>query len=227
MSDSNPNKVSTPSTPASPAKSTTPTVVDPNIMLAELMKQVAELKVAQANQEKASNAQLAAKLDPAQKPKEIDWSKVKETEIFNMDIPVPTIEHSLATYLDVQLLDQNYVARWVHTKRHNLGPRIKLGWRFVAKEDLDPNFPHALDFDTSGHYSFDDVVCMMIPKSVYFGKLKQNFNRATTIQRKKEVKAPKGDIPGISDELPVQAALERGAMEFYEPSAPKQNIEQI
>lgn len=220
-----------PGVQAAPAPQPTPTMVDPSVTLAELMKQVAELKQKEEVRQKQEVAKLESTFEPKPKAaqpakKEIDWSKVREEDVFSMDIPVPTLEHSLATYLDVKLLDQNYVARWVQVKAHNLGPRLRLGWRFVTKADLDPNFPHALDFDTNGRYSFDDVVCLMIPKSIYYAKLKQNYNRATMIQRKKEVKA-RTDIPGLTDELPIQQAFDRGAMEFYEPNAPKTNMEQL
>jgi hypothetical protein len=160
--------------------------------------------------------------------KTINWDNVSEADIFKMDIPVPTIEHALETYLDVHLVDKGYVPRWVHKNQHNIGPKLQQGYSFISKEDLDPNFGHPLEFDTNGHYAFDDVICLKIPKSIYYGKLKSNFNRATSIQRGKEVRARTSggdvDLAAISDNPYVNAAQQKGAMSFYEPSPSKLTV---
>ena len=146
--------------------------------------------------------------------KEIDWSKVEEKDILSLSIPVPTIDHALEGYLDVVLADKNYVARWVHKSQHNLGPKLNRGFTFVTKEDMDVSKPLPLEFDSEGHYSFDDVVCLKIHKSIYLGKLKQNMTRATKIQKQKEL--TNSHIPALSDDPAFTAAQSKGKMDFYD-----------
>jgi len=219
--------MSNPTTPVQPAKEAGAPpagAIDP-ALLADLVLKFTELK--------KKNDELSAKLEASPAPaagaakpkkKELDWSKISEQDIFNMDIPVPAIEHALETYLDVHLKDKNFHPRWVHKSIHNIGPRLKSGYSFVEEADLDTVYNHPLTFDTSGHYAFDDVICLKIPKSIYFGKIKMNYNRATAIQRGKEVQArnPNKDIDleSISDNPYVSAAQQRGSLQFYEPSAP-------
>lgn len=197
------------------------------------MDVVAELLLKfKALQEKneALEAKVSAQPAPRKAPSApvINWATVSEADIFNMDIPVQTIEHALETYLDVYLLDKNFVPRWVHKNQHNIGPKLNAGYSFVTEEDLDPNKGHALLFDTNGHYSFDDVICLKIPKSIYFGKIKANFNRATSVQRGKEVRArnmnQEINLDAISDNPYVNAAQQRGSLQFYEPSAPSLTV---
>ena len=170
-----------------------------------------------ADLQKSFKAQQAKEQQSGQvtkTPEEIDWSRVNEEEILTLDIPVATIEHGLETYLDVKLLDSNYIARWVQVASFNLGPKLKRGFSFVTKEDLDPTYPHPFDFDEKGRYSFNDVVCLKIHKKLYYTKIKANMQRATVIQRKKEVTNP--HIPALTDSA-VANAESRGAMQFYQP----------
>jgi hypothetical protein len=202
----------------------------PTDVVAKLLEQFKELKA--TNEALAAKVAASSPAAPSKKtsPPQIDWSKVSEADIFTMDIPVPTIEHALETYLDVYLADKNFVARWVHKNQHNIGPKLNAGYTFVTKEDLDPNKAHALLFDTNGHYSFDDVICLKIPKQIYFAKIKANFNRATSVQRGKEVRQRQSNqdinVEAISDNPYVNAAQQRGSLQFYEPSAPSLTVAQ-
>lgn len=159
--------------------------------------------------------EAAAKAAVAAAPKEIDWTKLTEADVFNMDIPIPIIEQETPEYLTVHLKDQNYVPRWIHVMRERLGPCLSSGYSYITPEDLDMRFPHPLQFDANNHYSFGDVVCLKILKSLYWGLLRRNYaktmmihGRATSRQKLRE---------SIQDDERLGEALDKNALQMYTP----------
>ena len=147
--------------------------------LQKLMQEVLDLKKAVEAKDK-QRAQAIANA----KPPEIDWSKIEEKDIIDLSIDIPVIEQEIPSYLDVKLLDKNYISRWINTVPQRLGVCLAEGYSYVTKEDMDPRYPIFLAFDTSGHYSCGDVVALKILKSRYYPAIKANYMKTMAIHGK-------------------------------------------
>lgn len=204
------NKTPTP-TPAAPAK--------PQPTVAELLAEVVSLKKAVATK---ADAPVPPK-PPESQAKEIDWSKVSESEVFDLSVAIPAIEHDLPDYMNVQLVDKNYVPRWTHKLPQNLGPKLAAGYQYVTKEDLDTRYPIPLLFDGEGHYCFADVVLLKIHKSRYYPALRRNHEKTMAIHGAGKVRA------AVQQQLDTQNpalanAVRRGAMSFYEDKSTEETF---
>lgn len=132
----------------------------------------------------------------------VDFSNIREKDIFNLDIPIVAIEHAMPEHLTVDLQDPNFVARWVHTSAQRLGTMKSNGWDYVVCQDLAHELAIEVQPDVSGHFVFNDVVLMKIPKKKYFGQLKANHLRAMAMTgsaalHEKMKKAVESEIPTI------------------------------
>lgn len=190
-----------------PAPQAQPASID---ALKQLMQEIQDLK----NKVDAKPAKPVTAAAP--KSKEIDWTKITEADIANLDVPIPVIEQETPEYLTVNLKDKNYVPRWVHILPERLGVCLSTGYTYVEEADLDPNYPHPLKFDVNAKYSHGDVVCLKILKSRYYGAIKRNYLKTMSIHGKAQVRdramrAIENDNPQIAD------AIHRGAMTLYEP----------
>ena len=199
-------KINPPTPAATPAA---PTGLD---QIKQLLKEVSDLK-AKVDAKTGSQPQPAA---VQSKPKEIDWTKITEVDIANLDIPIPVFEQQIPEYLTVHLKDKNYVARWVHTLPERLGVCLATGYSYISKEDLDLQYSHSLNFDESGHYKHGDVVCLKILKERYYGAIKRNYLKTMAIHGKAQVRSR--TMNEIEREDPrIADAIHRGAMTLYEP----------
>lgn len=115
-----------------------------------------------------------------EKPAPIDFSKLTEDAVYDLEIPIEAVEHELPDWLTIDLKDKNYTARWIHKTPRRLGPMLAQGWTYVEPEDLDPKSPltKKLTTDVNGHFSYDDVVACKLTKAKYFGQLRRNHERA-------------------------------------------------
>jgi hypothetical protein len=180
----------------------------PNPELTKLIKEVFQLK-----QQVAATVRVAAKAENS--VDKVDWTKISEKDITNLNIPIQTIQQDAPEFLNVKLLDKNYIPRWVHILPERLGVCLATGWSFVIPEDLDPQFPKFLNFDANDHYAYGDTVCLKILKSRYFGAIKRNYLKTMTIHGKGQVQAKMNQEIGKDDRL--ASAIHRDAMSFYEP----------
>ena len=178
--------------------------------LAALLKDVLDLKKKVDAQDK-----VAAKVAAVNVPKEIDWTKIEEKDIINFDIPIPVYEQEMPEYLNVKLLDRNYIPRWVHKLPERLGMCIAQGYQFIKKEDLDPSYKHPLDFDGSGNYSHGDVVCLRVLKERYYGAIKRNYLKTMAIHGKGMVQSRINE--SVANTPHLADAIHKGAMTVYEP----------
>jgi hypothetical protein len=112
-----------------------------------------------------------------EQPVELDWTKISESDVFDLNVPIEAIDHGVPDYLNVELNDKNYVARWVHRTPRRLGPMMAIGWTYVEKIDLDVNCHLEVTIDENGHFRYDDVILMKLPKQKYFGQLRRNYER--------------------------------------------------
>jgi hypothetical protein len=112
-----------------------------------------------------------------EQPVELDWTKISENDVFDLNVPIEAIDHGVPDYLNVELNDKNYVARWVHKTPRRLGPMMAIGWTYVEKIDLDINCHLEVTIDENGHFRYDDVILMKLPKQKYFGQLRRNYER--------------------------------------------------
>lgn len=112
------------------------------------------------------------------KPKPVDWNKMTELQVFDLDVPIETFGHDLPDYMNVKLKDNNFSLRWVQKMPRRLGPMKAKGFTFVRKEDIEGELNIAIEEDENGVIRFDDVILMKIPKQQYFGMLRANHERA-------------------------------------------------
>jgi hypothetical protein len=105
----------------------------------------------------------------------IDFSKLSEKDVWDLNIPIQAIEHGLPDYLNVELLDSNYIARWVHKTPRRLGPMLSVGWTFVEPKDLANKLILEVKPNENGQYQHDDVLLMKLSKVKYFGMLRRNL----------------------------------------------------
>jgi hypothetical protein len=114
-----------------------------------------------------------------QKPvKPIDWSKAKEADIFDMDVPIEVVGHELPDYMKVELKDSNFVPRWVQKMSRRLGPMKAKGYTFVKPEEIEGELNIAIEADENGVFRHDDVILMKIEKRTYYGMLRRNHMKA-------------------------------------------------
>lgn len=149
-----------------------------NEQLLKLLEDVAELQ-----RIKASGDTRAAHAAATKKP-DIDWTKITEKDITNLDLDIPVIEQEKPSYMDIHLHDKMYVARWIHRMPARLGVCLSEGYSHIKKEDWDERYPRALQFDESGNYSHGDVIALKILKSRYYPALKANYVKTMAIHGK-------------------------------------------
>jgi len=177
----------------------------------QMLKDVEDLK-----NKVAAKAAAPAKETLSPKPMQIDWSKITEADIANLDVPIPVYEQESPEYLTVHLKDKSYVPRWIHVLPERLGVCLATGYSYVEKEDLDSNYPHPLNFDQNGKYTHGDVVCLKIQKERYFGAIRRNYLKTMAIHGKQQVR--QRAMQAIENESPqIADAIHRGAMTLYEP----------
>jgi len=111
----------------------------------------------------------------AAKPKEPDWSKVTDADVGNLDFYIPVIEHETPEYLTVQLKDDNYLAIWAFKDQRRTGQLLAEGYEYIKPEHFHPNFKVPLLMDSNGTYSYGDLICVRVHKSIIFGKRRKAF----------------------------------------------------
>lgn len=109
---------------------------------------------------------------------ELDFSKMTEDDVYDLDIPIIAKPFGNEDTLDVKLKDTNYVARWVNVNPLRLGNMRSRGFEYVRKEDLQEDLNIEVMVDAQGHYRVHDVVLMRILKSRYFAALRAAQLRA-------------------------------------------------
>lgn len=118
--------------------------------------------------------------------KPVDWNKIQERDIFDLDVNIDIIDHDMPDYMLVVPRDGNYVLRWVHKLPRRLGPMKVKGFQFCRVEDIEGELNIAMETDENGHIRFDDVILMKIKKSLYYGMLLANHRKALDmVDRKK------------------------------------------
>ena len=111
---------------------------------------------------------------------EVDFSKITEDQIFDID-GIEARGFMNSDVLKVNLVDSNYVARWVNKNPKRLGSMIARGFTYVAESEISNSVDQAVSLDSSGHFAYDDVVLMKIPKSIYYPALKKAELDAKTV----------------------------------------------
>jgi hypothetical protein len=196
------------------APSEVPKVVAPEETKAPSGAELMELLQKVARLEAKVEAKPAA---PAQTPApEIDWSRVTEREVADLNFPIPVIEHELPEYMTVYLKDNSYIAKWSHITQRRIGRLLAEGYEYVTPEDWDQNFPQILKFDSEGHLTFDDVVAVKIHKSRFYGKIRRENEKAMQIRGISGYDKVKGKLGQAIANIPgMESAINRGAMSFY------------
>lgn len=153
--------------------------------------------------EKLKQAKNGVKLAPSSEKRVIDYSKLKESDVFDLDVPIEAIVHDLPDSTLINLRDPIYIGRWVNINPMNMGKRKAAGFTFVTKEDLsDGTLMMDLEEDENGHYRYNDVVAMKIQKERYFGALRANHLRAMAVVNRKKAQEVGKRV--------AQAELEKG-----------------
>lgn len=176
--------------------------------LLSLLAKVNELEKKVASKSEAPKIQIDAP---------IDWSKVTEQQVADLNFPIPVIEHEIPEYMTVYLKDQNYIAKWSHISQRRLGMLLAEGYERVKEEDWDENYPHILAFNAEGYLVYDDVIALKIYKGRYFGKVRRETLKAMQLKNVAGYNKVKGMVNNsISNTPGMESAVNRGAMTFYD-----------
>lgn len=195
---------------SSEAPAPAPTEVPTAAQITNLLLKMAKLEA------KVEAKEVAPVPQQALKSTEIDWSKVNEDSVADLDFPIPVIEHEMPDYMTIHLKDNNYVAKWIHQLPSHLGTMLASGYEWITESDWDPNFPKVLGFNSEGHLTYEDVVGLKVHKSRYLGKLRRDFLKSTQIRGVAGMNKVKGLINNqIQNDPRLESAINRGAMSFY------------
>lgn len=111
----------------------------------------------------------------------IDWAKMQEKDVFDPNINIDVIDHSMPDYMKVEPKDSTYVLRWVHKNGIRLGTMKASGFKFCALEDIVGELNIAIEVNADGRIQFNDVYLMMMEKSAYYGILRKNWLRSVAM----------------------------------------------
>lgn len=126
------------------------------------------------------------KLKAAQaETKPLDWAKIQEKDVFDLDVPIEPIGEDLPDYMKVELKDSNFVARWVQKMSRRLGPMKAMGYVYVTADEIEGELNLAIEPDENGVFRHDDVILMKIEKRRYYGLLRKNHMRALAMTNPK------------------------------------------
>lgn len=128
--------------------------------------------------EKKIEAILAKKKQEAAAPKltkELDWSKISESDIYDSAINIPVIEHDIPDYMNMQLKDSEYAVVWASKDQRRLGQLFAEGYEFLRPEDVHPSFKVPLVFTGDKQYEYLDVVALKVHKRILYGKRRRAF----------------------------------------------------
>lgn len=136
---------------------------------------------------KLRQGENGVKITKSATSKSVDFSKLKESDVFDLNVPIEAIVHDLPDSTLIKLKDPMYIGRWVNINPMNMGKRKAAGFTFVTQQDLlDGTLMMDLEEDENGHFRYNDVVAMKIPKIKYFGALRANHLRALAVVNQKK-----------------------------------------
>lgn len=134
----------------------------------------------------AVKEEAGIKQQEAQKPRyftEAQFKDVKESDIYNFNVPIKTIDHQLPDYLDIKLKDANYIARWINLDPRRLGQAIAEGWSYIRPDDLARPLEIKITDSADGHYIYADVVAMKLTKEKVYGRIRGNFLKSLQLTK--------------------------------------------
>lgn len=152
-----------------------------------------------------------------EKPTPIDFTKLTEDSVYDLDIPIEAITHDIPDFLTVDLKDKNYAPRWIHKTPRRLGPMLAKGWTYVTVEDLTDPTTLKETIDENGHFRFDDVILCKIPKIKYFGQLRANHERALMqVNPKYHHERSKKAVEGALQNAPAGGRVGKGYGDYVQ-----------
>lgn len=152
---------------------------------------------------------------------DIDFSKLTMDDVYDLSIPIQAKAFGATDALKVELLDQNYEARWVNKNPRRLGQMLAYGFIYVEAVDLARDLEVEVAADAQGHFVLDDVVLMRIPKQKYYAALRAAHQRAmNTVSSVGSAKAAEAEANNFMSKVSggefANAAAE-GKVGFYRP----------
>lgn len=146
----------------------------------------------------------------------VDWTKLKEQDIFDLSVPIEIVDHDMPDYMRVEPKDSNFVLRWVFKMGRRLGPMKAKGFQFAMPEDIEGDLNIAMEIDANGRIQFDDVILMKCEKRLYFGMLRKNHERAVRMVNPKLVHQ--------EAKARVEGDMRSGTMHKDDPDAGKLSV---
>lgn len=141
----------------------------------------------------------------ASAPKKIDWATVTEEDIANPAVFIPVIDHDIPDYMNIKLKDNEYVPVWASKDRRRLGQLLAEGYEVLKAEHVHPSFKLPLRFESDGTYTYLDVICMRVHKSIIFSKRRKaleisqkqlrNTNRPPRVKDPRTGELSEEDLP--------------------------------
>jgi len=170
---------------------------DTNVPRVDDVKAQAEAVIAKATQEALNKIKASGNVrnldDLKIRPNSrLDFSKLTEDDIYNLEIPMEARPFSTEDSLEVKLKDTMYEARWVNKDPRRLGAMISKGFLYVTAEDLAERLKTEVTADAEDHFIINDVVLMKISKEVYYPAMRAAHLRAVnTVNPKLAMRAAK------------------------------------
>lgn len=153
----------------------------------------------------------------AARPKEPDWTKVKEQDAYNPALYIPVFEHDIPDYMNIKLKDAEYEVVWASRDQRRLGQLQAEGYEFLRPEHVAPEFKMPLAFDSEHQYVYQDVIAMRVHKRILYGKRRRALEISQQQLRNKN-KIPQQRVKGTFDLSPDVPDLEPG-FSLYETKA--------
>lgn len=148
----------------------------------------------------------------AARPKEPDWSKITDRDVFNQDVYIPAIDHEVPDYMNIELKDPEYMVVWAAQDQRRLGALLATGYELLKEKDVSTRFKLPLQFDSEGLYRYMDVIALIVHKRILLGKRRKSLQLSLN-QLSNRNRPPRVKVKGTFD-LTEPVAPSVG--EFYE-----------
>lgn len=189
-------------------QSVDPNVATPAVPPSDLEKQI-EAILAKRRAEVASAA--------AAEPREPDWSKLTEKDVYNNAVQIPVVEHDIPDYMNIKLKDAEYEVVWASRDQRRLGQLFAEGYEFLKPEHIHPEFKLPLVFNSEQYYEYLDVVALRVHKRILYGKRRRAFELSQR-QLKNTNKLPQQRLKNSFELSSNELELDPG-LSFYDAKA--------
>jgi hypothetical protein len=102
-------------------------------------------------------------------------SDLIEDDAYNLEVPIAAGRLFNPSFLKVTLKDKNYIPRWCNVNPIRMAQLVAQGFKMVKVEDVVNLNELDMFLDSQRHFVYADLVCMQIPKNIYYEGLRRAF----------------------------------------------------